>query len=283
MAATNIQSYVDDRLSKVEEYKFNKFDSVEDSKNVKEYEFGSFDKGLKAIPPDVKAKLIVEKNQAIAQNFIVSPIVKHHRGILAQEDEERQHKIQAEINRRVEKIKLEAFDQGYQMGIEQGKKKIYDELIGEVQTKIDGFEAIINETNNQHHEVLKQQKLQIYEMVRVLTKWVILRELKDDGQYLERLLERLINEVGTKSNLHIQVNKSHFSKMQEIIPKLEERLGKLQNVRVEVGIDISDLGINIESQNALIKGSLEDQFANLDKLFTSIGLGDSNDKTESGN
>ena len=109
-------------------------------------------------------------------------------------------------------------------------------------------------------------------MIRNMTKWIILRELKEDGAYLERLLEKLIIELQARQNLLIQVNKNDFSHMPEILQVVQQRLGTLNNVRLEVDFDISPNGITIESENGIITGTLETQFKNLDKLFESVGI-----------
>ena len=100
-----------------------------------------------------------------------------------------------------------------------------------------------------------------------------LKELSSDEEYIERLLERLIQEIETKDNLLIQVNKTKFDAMPEVLERVEERIGALKNVRVEIDYDIeNENGIIIESANGIINGSMEQQLRSLDKLFTSIGL-----------
>ena len=111
-----------------------------------------------------------------------------------------------------------------------------------------------------------------YETILNLTKWVILRELKDDGEYVHRLLEKLITEIQTKSNILIQIDERSFRDMPDILEVVEERLGSLSNVRLEKDFDIDGPGIVLESDNGIINGTLKEQFNNLDKLFLKVGL-----------
>ena len=60
--------------------------------------------------------------------------------------------------------------------------------------------------------------------------------------------------------------------MPEVLDHLHEKLGELENVRVEVDYDIEGPGIILESQNGIINGTLKEQFNSLDKLFKTVGL-----------
>ena len=120
--------------------------------------------------------------------------------------------------------------------------------------------------------LIENQRLEIYSLIKILTKWITLKELEKDEGYLERLLNRLITEIETNDNLLIQVNKNHFEKMPKVLERVEERLGELKNVRIEVDYDIAEQGIIIESDNGIINGSIEEQLKSLDKLFESVGI-----------
>merc|ERR1711916_141834 len=97
------------------------------------------------------------------------------------------------------------------------------DLKNEANEKIQALEEYIQSIHDQRLKLLKEEKTNIYEIVKSLTKWVILRELEDDGAYLERLLEKLILEVQNKSNLLLKVDKDYFEGMPEICELVEEK------------------------------------------------------------
>ena len=107
-------------------------------------------------------------------------------------------------------------------------------------------------------------------MVQNLTKWIVLKEV-DEKYYLSRLLEKLIYEINSKANLVIRVNESSFGHMPEVIKILERKLGVLANIRIEVDPELEGHGIILESENAVVDGSLEAQMKSLDKLFANVG------------
>ena len=222
---------------------------------------------------DEKAnELRIERSDAIRNNFSIAPVVREHRGINKQEYEERERAIEEEVARRVKRVKQEAYDLGYSEGVEIGKSEVYNQTRAESERKIELLTDMIHEVLATQADLLVKEKLAVYRTVRNLTKWVVLRELKDDGKYIERLLEKLVEELQTKSNLLIQVDPKSFADMPEVLESVEAKLGKLEHIRLELDYDIAGPGIIIDSDNGIINGTLGEQFASIDRLFEKVGI-----------
>jgi flagellar assembly protein FliH len=121
-----------------------------------------------------------------------------------------------------------------------------------------------------HDEILSKQKTEMYQLLRNLSKWIVLRELQEDGKYIERLLEKLLVEMQVRSNLLIQVNTDDFASMPEVLEHVQGRLGEMKNVRIEIDSSVKSRGIIIESENGIINATMEEQFKSLDKLFEDV-------------
>ena len=139
-----------------------------------------------------------------------------------------------------------------------------------VDQKLDNFSQMVTDVLKTHDDILTIQKQGIYLMLKNLTKWIILRELKEDGAYVERMLEKLLLEIQARNNLLIQVNSRDFAGMPEILTHIQSRLGELKNVRVEIDSAIESSGIILESDNGIINATMEEQFKSLDKLFEDV-------------
>ena len=255
----------------VEEYEFRSFSSAPLSGEVVDFEFENLEgKSISQIEKERKI-VPIEVRDRKQKNFDISPIVRHHRGMHDEEDREKEARVADEVAKRVAKIEEDAFKKGYEAGMEQGRQDVYDQTRASSDEKLITLAEMISDTLSTKEEILKQQKNQLYTLIKNLTKWIIMRELKDDGQYIERLLEKLILESQEKANLLIQVDQKHFEQMPEVLERVQAKLGHFTNVRVETDYDIQQTGIVIESKNGIINGDLE-QFKSLDKIFESVGV-----------
>jgi flagellar assembly protein FliH len=260
-----------EQKNEISNYEFKNF-SIGGSEqgSVEDYSFQDLNDFSPATRNKDLARAKIERVSAEKRNFIISPIVKEHRGLLDQEKVERERKIVGEVSRRVEMIKEEAYKDGFAEGIEAGKQDVYNQTKAESEDKLNILTEMINEVLVVKENIITNQKDEVYKLVRNLTKWVILKELKDDGDYISRLLEKLIVEAQTTSNLLIQVNQQQFSAMPEVLKTVQAVVGKLDNVRVEIDYDISENGIVVDSDNGIIRGTIEQQFESLDKLFETV-------------
>lgn len=265
----------------VQEYQFQSFTkNADNSGSVSDFQFQNLDSHFansrKPSPEIIK----VERTNSRLKGFEVSDIVRHHRGLQAQEESEKEQIIQEEVERRLALIKEDAFRQGFQEGSSAGKEEVFQETIRQTEEKLETLGEMIRGVLGTSEDILKAQKKQIYNLVRTLTKWVILRELKDDDKYLERLLEKIILEMQTKKNLLVRVDQKDFEFMPEVLEHVQKRIGELQNVRVEIDFDIEGPGLVLESENGIINGTLNEQLKSLDRLFETVGLGADESESE---
>lgn len=262
-------------LGEVEEYQFQQFSSViKDADTVEKYSFAPLGGALQKNSPQKEKEIFIERKTANQTGFKISPIVQKHRGIKAQEEQEVEDRIAAEVEARVNAIQEEAYQKGYEEGIRYGREEVYDQTRAQIEEKLAALDQMIGDVLSTQNKILRHQKNQLYQLINTLTKWVILRELKSDGKYVERLLEKLITEMQTKSNLFVQVKEADFEQMPDVLEVVQKKLGSLNNVRTEINHELEGPGLILECENGIINGSFAEQMKGLDRLFEGVLIGD---------
>ncbi|WP_372651233.1 FliH/SctL family protein [Halobacteriovorax sp.] len=263
----------DNIFGEVSEYEFKSFSTSSiPSGEVTNFEFSEIG-SLKPATEDNHQKVIkIERDYAEKNDFKIAPIVKEHRGITKQVLKERELRIEQEVERRVQELKEEAYNDGYNEGMASGREEVFNQNRASSEEKIQNLTNMIVDVLGTRSDLLVNQKKQVYSLVRILTKWVILRELTDDGKYIENLLEKLITEMQTKSNLLVHVDEKSFEQMPEVLKVVQNKIGELTNVRVEIDYDIEGPGIVLECDKGILNGTINQQMKSLDKLFETVGL-----------
>lgn len=213
-----------------------------------------------------------ERQIANTNKFKIAPIVREHRGMNRQEELEKQRLIQEEVEHQLIRIQDQAYREGFEKGLQDGQEEVFKQTRAEVEQKLEGLEQMVQEVLRAQDQLIADEKEMVYRTIKNLTKWIILRELKDDGEYVLRLLEKLIVELQTKNNILIRVDPNSFESMPDILEMIQVRVGEMKNVRLEVDYDISGPGIVVESDNGIINGTLKEQLLSLSKLFENVGL-----------
>ena len=262
----------------VQDYTFKPFKEPKGEEDIaNDYEFKDL-KGVIKREDLIKEEILIqERKLAEEKNFNITPVVKEHRGLKRQEEIEREKKILREVQKRVDLIKEDAKDEGRLEGLEIGKKEIFEKTRGDADEKLISLSDMIIDLQKGYKKILTKQKNDILNLIKDLSKWVLQRELKDDDDYIKRLLEQLISEVDSKSNLILHVSKEDFDKMPEVLEEIEGNIGKLTNVRLVMNHDSDAKGMILESDNGIIKGTQEEQFEIINKIFGNLKVDPGNE------
>ena len=253
------------KMSVIKNYEFMIFDEKSEKEN-------SWEKSLDFEYEMDHEGIGKERQLAEINNFDIHPILKEKRGMIAQEAMEEEEIIEQEIQKRLEGVREEAFEKGYQEGKVKGENDVYEQSRTDAREKLDRLGEMIEEVLKSKIKLIKEEKSQICGLLQALTKWIILRELHNDGDYLKRLLDALSQEIGNGSELVVYVDEKNFKDMPEFIDYTKEKLSAFKNVKVEVGYDMDGPGIIICSESEIISGTLEDQLKSLEKVFSSCNI-----------
>lgn len=250
------------------------FKESETKEGLSEFEFKPLSRNHVMDVKEHEKVIKIERKVAQKNSFEIAPIVREHRGMNRQEDLERQRLIQEEVEKQLVRIQDQAYREGFEKGLQDGQEEVFSQTRAEVESKLESLTEMIQLVLKTQEELLANEKMAVYRTIRNLTKWITLKEIEQDGDYVLRLLEKLIKELQVKRNILIQIDAKSFEDKPDILKILEEKLGTLNNVRLEIDYDIEGPGIIVESENGIINGSLKEQFRNLSLLFETVGLDD---------
>ncbi|MBF0208125.1 MAG: hypothetical protein HQK53_14700, partial [Oligoflexia bacterium] len=173
---------------KVEEYHFSNFNLPETNvgrdhikvkdKDIEIYEVTNFEDYETKQEEKLKFDVRREMEDASDIGFKISPIVERYRGIKKQEVEESQEKFEIEVRNRVEMIKAQWMQLGYNEGKDAAYQEVTKENAKKIESRLVKIEEMVNAAIKNKQNILEVQKQQLYAFIKSLVKWVILRELK---------------------------------------------------------------------------------------------------------
>ncbi len=266
----DLQDLLKDKVAK---YEFEPlFDDSIAKEEFRSFEFKTLKKDQINEVKEHERSIKIERREAEKSSFAIAPIVREHRGINKQEEIEKERLLQEEVERQLVRIQEQAYRDGFEKGLKDGKEEVFNETRAGVEQKLEILGEMVEVALKTQYELLNRERTGVHRIIKNLTKWVILKELDGDGNYIVRLLDKLISELQIKNNLLIQIDPKSFTDMPDILELVQQKIGTLENVRMECDYDIEGPGIIIESENGIINGTLKEQFKSLNKLFESVGL-----------
>lgn len=216
------------------------------------------------------AKVIRSEREAEAQSsFRIDAVVRDLRGLSSQERDDLETRINQQVEQRLRETREKAYREGIEKGRLEGSDAALREAMARHEAQIEQMEGMVAELRQQCEERLERHRYDIYEMSKRLLKWLVLKEVQDEG-YLPKLLEKLVLEMNQRHNLIIRVNQADFAAMPALLEALEKRIGALPNVRIEPHMEMKGRGIVLETENGILAATPDDLHATIDKLYESV-------------
>lgn len=194
------------------------------------------------------------------QRFHLHPDSKRLLGIDSKEKDYLQSRIDAEVKIRLEAEMIQAREIGKKQGYEEGTVQATAELQEKLRPKVENFEALIAELNEQKQKIFSENQKVLMQMLFHTAKLILLRELKTDPEYLQRLCSVLIERVGTAEGMKLKISKVDADQIEELRNFAKVQAGDQKNIKVEVSEDLQLGGVRIETDLIRINATLEQQF-----------------------
>lgn len=204
-------------------------------------------------------------------SFKINQFVKDHRGLTRQENDDFEMIVNEEVERRVARIIEEKEREGFSRGLTQGELKATQDASMRLDQEINNFCEDLNKILSESHLIYEKHRDNILNIVKKLTKWTTLQEVKNDS-YLEMLLSKLFSEIKEKSHLIIRMNPQDYQKIKNLMPIFESKIGPFPHLKLEQDEAITSPGIILESDHSLIDATIENQLEAIERSVDSLGV-----------
>ena len=202
-------------------------------------------------------------NSVKDSRFVLNPASRDR---LAIADEERRV-----IDRRIaeqsagarEKAQSEGFEAGRLEGLELGKKIALDEFAVHAGEKLAALDELVGSFDSLKSAIFQANQKYLMSLVVRLTRSIVLKELKTDEQYLERLVKNLIERVGVRENIRIKVSPEDAEKISALKGGVENHFGNLHNLQIDVSSQVRSGGCLLETSWNTIDAMIDTQIDSL--------------------
>jgi len=230
-------------------------------KNIK------YDKVIKNIRPATK-----EENN-IFQNDITEDIIneaqKKAQAILKEAETKAQIAIE-EAKRQSEKIKKQAFDQGYEEGYKKARDIFLEENTKKWEQCISQFNDLrkgLFEQNKAYKKFLEKEvlKLGLYTAEKILNE-----ELDKSSDYIINLVKKCMEKIGEEKDIIVRVSEKDFGRLDiNIFKQLEAKGNKISLIRDPL-LSMGDC--IIEGNSFSIDASVHTRLENIKSVLEEMGV-----------
>lgn len=195
---------------------------------------------LAATDPDRKA--------GAAQKFSINALLREPLNVEQEERRAIEARVQTTVAELAVKAKEEAAQVGYRDGLAKGHEEAFLQFKQEAEARMKNFEALMKELETAREEILRANEKFLINLILRISRMVILRELKTDTGYIQRLAMDLIERVGVRENIKLRISPDDSHTLGMIKDGIEKSLGAMKNLSIEVDSKVPQGGCSIETQ-----------------------------------
>ena len=199
--------------------------------------------------------------------FSLHPDSKKYLGV---EEEERSHletMIRQEVEDRVAKMKDQAYAEGFKKGVEEGNAEAQQKLLGQIQPLGENFAALLDSFEKMKEEMYCANERILIQLIFNVARQVLLKDLKEDPEYLKRLCTQMIEKIGIRDHLKIKISKTDLEGIDQLKEYLKAQYTDLKNVKIETSDEVQLGGCKIETNLMWINASVESQLKAIEESF----------------
>ncbi len=195
--------------------------------------------------------------------FRLSELTRRPLSVEAEEESRIQSEVKQRLDEELERRASQTHDQAYKDGYAEGKLAAREEVMKAAKPGFDRFEALTENFEDLRFDVFKANEELLIRMVYGIAKMVTLKELVEDKDYIRRLVEHLLERLGTRENIKVYVGTEAFLAAEQLRADLAQTIGQLKNISIELDPEIQDPGCRIESDFGEVDARIEVQLKNI--------------------
>ncbi len=183
------------------------------------------------------------------------------RDVRGKDEEER--RIEAEIQRRLELFKADAYAEAFTKGYQDGQAKAEGEQKLWIEDKSHEVLPMIEWMKSLRSRILEQEWNVLYKAVLVLVSRLTQDVYAQDSEHLKKLFLSLLDEFGTEEVVRVSVHPMHLAAIHALKPEVKDHFESVRLYLVHPDENLTPADIIIETDWQRIDATLSKRIESL--------------------
>lgn len=208
-----------------------------------------------------------QEASGIQSSFRVDKIVAQTTGIAELERMSIEEKVEREALVRLKDLQEQAYQQAYQLGLDEGRERAYQETSSQLAEKLSHVEQLCHSIENLKSELVTYNERHIVSLVYYMAKKVVMDEISDRQEVILSVVRQAIEAAQSEESVTVRVSNSDLEFIEHIKEKLGKEFESLKRAKFESSEDIASGGCIVETNYGDVNATVEQR---VEKLWESI-------------
>lgn len=210
-------------------------------------------------------------NKERGQDFRMSDVIRIQTGVKEIETGNFEEKVENMVLERLKQVQESAYQEAYQLGLEEGKHDAIKAVSSEISAKIEKFDKLVGSLTTIKTELFQFNEAHLIKLAMHMAARLAAIEIKSDPNSLIAVMRSALEVAQNEENVVVQVSPQQFDFCETMKKEAGREFEFLKNVKFEAVNEISEGGCIVETNYGEIDARFEERVARLwETMFESM-------------
>lgn len=216
----------------------------------------------------IASDFVASKNTAVGSSFQIDRLVAKKTGVADLERKAMQEKIEAEALVRLKEIQEDAYANAYQVGLEEGREKAFQDHSADLEARIAKLDETIGSMETLKRSLLQANETHLVRLVYQIARQLMMVEFKEHPEFILDVIRQAVELAHSDEKLVIRLSLEDA----QFIEGAKEKLGKefefIKRAEIEPTESLLSGGCTVETNYGAVDASIEQRTAKIWQALT---------------
>ncbi|WII72395.1 FliH/SctL family protein [Bdellovibrio sp. 22V] len=211
--------------------------------------------------PEQALNYLAEKKKG--SDFRMNDAVRVQTGIDQVEKVSEEEKVEAAALEKLKEIQEGAYQEAYQLGLEEGRKKAFEKVSAEIAERMESLDTLLNAIKEMKKEMAAFNESHLLQLMFQMAARLAKTELQGNNEAMVQILRDAVALSQDEENITVHVSQAQFEFLEELKRETGRELEFLKKIRFEPSAEVSDGGCIVETNYGEVDARIEQRIAQL--------------------
>ncbi|MFN8945170.1 MAG: FliH/SctL family protein [Pseudobdellovibrionaceae bacterium] len=217
---------------------------------------------LEFVPPKIqigtaKSALAYIERSRNRSDFVMAEPLKRQTGVDEIELMDEDQKVELKVLQRIKEIQEKAYEEAYQLGLEDGRKMAFDKNLIHLQQCLQEFNLFLTSISAMKNEILKQNERHVIDLIYQTASKVCMQEIKDNPELIISIVKQVLQASAEQENVTVRISEEQHKFIEEFLQHQQKTFAEYPNIQFQADPSIQNGGCTVETNFSVIDATIE--------------------------
>ncbi len=190
-------------------------------------------------------------------DFEMSDVIRVQTGIDQIEKIDEEEKIEGKALEKLKQIQEQAYQEAYQLGLDEGKKKAFTDFSGHIQENLDRLSDVIGHVEKLKESLMSFNESHLIKLMFHMASRLAHTHLENNNPLIVDIIKNSVNLAQDEEEIVVRVSAQQFDFLEQLKTENGREYDFLKKIKLEPSAEVSPGGCIVETNYGEVDARIE--------------------------